>query len=129
MAHALRHVASLRLMCDPHDLGALAEVKSTATHLPTVTVYEVYPGGVGFAKRLYELHDELLQEAAELVAGCDCAGGCPSCIGPVPQRIFDSPGTPTSVSSGASSPEPPVMEGAKPACLSLLTASASALTA
>ncbi len=106
MAHALRHVASLRLMCDPHDLGALAEVKSTATHLPTVTVYEVYPGGVGFAKRLYELHDELLREAAELVAGCDCAGGCPSCIGPLH-----------------------LVQGAKPACLSLLTASASALTA
>jgi DEAD/DEAH box helicase domain-containing protein len=129
MAHALRHVASLRLMCDPRDLGALAEVKSTATRHPTVTVYEVYPGGVGFAKRLFELHDELLQQAAELVAGCECAAGCPSCIGPPTQRMLGSPGTPGPPVPGASSPKPPVVEGAKPACLSLLKASASALTA
>src|SRR5439155_15457719 len=45
MAHALRHVASLRLMCDPRDLGAVAEVRSVTTRLPTVTVYEIYPGG------------------------------------------------------------------------------------
>ncbi len=103
MAHALRTVAALRLMCDPRDLGALAEVKSTATRLPTVTVYEVYPGGVGFAGRLYELHEELLREAADLVESCDCAAGCPSCIGPLH-----------------------LVDGAKPACLSLLKASASA---
>src|SRR5258708_2605164 len=30
MAHALRTVASLRLMCDPRDLGALGEVRSTS---------------------------------------------------------------------------------------------------
>src|SRR5438067_11444634 len=67
MAHSLRHVASLRLMCDPRDLGSVAEVRSVTTQLPTVTVFEVYPGGVGFSARLYELHGELLEAAAELV--------------------------------------------------------------
>ncbi len=103
MAHSLRHVASLRLMCDPHDLGAVAEVRSPATRLPTVTVYEVYPGGVGYAARLFELHGELLEAAADLVSRCGCAAGCPSCVGPLH-----------------------LVEGAKDACLSLLTASASA---
>ena len=84
LAHALRHVASLRLMCDPRDLGSTAEVRSTTTQRPTVTVYEVYPGGVGYAARLYELHDRLLEEAAELVRECPCEAGCPSCTGPVP---------------------------------------------
>src|SRR5712691_10090810 len=60
MAHALRHVASLRLMCDPRDLGAVAEVRSVTTRLPTVTVYEIYPGGVGYSARMYELHSDLL---------------------------------------------------------------------
>src|SRR5205807_9288747 len=82
MAHALRHVASLRLMCDPRDLGALPEVRSPFTSRPTVTVYEVYPGGVGYAARLYELHEELLRAAADLVRDCPCLSGCPSCIGP-----------------------------------------------
>jgi DEAD/DEAH box helicase domain-containing protein len=102
MAHALRHVASLRLMCDPRDLGAVAEVRSTATRLPTVTVYEVYPGGVGYAPRMYELQAQLLAEAAALVAECECAAGCPSCVGPLH-----------------------MVEGAKQACLLLLSASAS----
>ncbi len=100
IAHSLRHVASLRLMCDPRDLGSVAEVRSITTQLPTVTVFEVYPGGVGFAQRLFELHRELLDAAAELVRDCPCAAGCPSCIGPLH-----------------------LVEGAKDACLKLLSAS------
>ena len=64
MAHTLRHVASLRLMCDPRDLGAVAEVRSVTTRLPTVTVYEMYPGGVGYSTRMYELHRDLLEQGA-----------------------------------------------------------------
>jgi DEAD/DEAH box helicase domain-containing protein len=82
LAHALRHVASLRLMCDPRDLGSLAEVRSTATQRPTVTVYEVYPGGVGCSPRLFDLHEHLLTETLELISACPCDAGCPSCTGP-----------------------------------------------
>src|SRR5437667_26135 len=96
MAHSLRHIASLRLMCDPRDLGSVAEVRSITTQLPTVTVYEVYAGGVGFAARLYELHRELLDDAAALVRDCPCAAGCPSCVRPLH-----------------------LVEGAKEACLKL----------
>ncbi len=99
MAHSLRHVASLRLMCDPRDLGAIAEVRSVTTKLPTVTVYEIYPGGVGYASRMYDLHHQLLEDAASLVRECPCAAGCPSCIGPLH-----------------------MVEGAKAACLLLLQA-------
>jgi DEAD/DEAH box helicase domain-containing protein len=101
MAHSLRHIASLRLMCDPRDLGAVAEVRSITTQLPTVTVYEVYPGGVGFASRLFDVHRELVDDAAALVRECPCAAGCPSCVGPLH-----------------------LVDGAKEACLQLLSASA-----
>jgi DEAD/DEAH box helicase domain-containing protein len=101
MAHSLRHVASLHLMCDPRDLGSVAEVRSVTTRLPTVTVYEVYPGGVGFSSRMYELHRELLDNAAALVRECPCLAGCPSCVGPLH-----------------------LVEGAKEACLRLLSATA-----
>src|ERR1700693_2916271 len=101
MAHALRHVARLRLMCDPLDLGSVAEVRSVTTQLPTVTVYEVYPGGVGFSSRMYELHRELLDDASSLVRDCPCLAGCPSCVGPLH-----------------------LVEGAKEACLRLLSATA-----
>ena len=98
MAHALRHVASLRLMCDARDLGSVAEVRSVTTQRPTVTVYENYPGGVGLSARLHELHRELLDDAAELVRECPCTAGCPSCVGPLH-----------------------LVEGAKEACLRLLS--------
>ncbi|HEY8816396.1 MAG TPA: DEAD/DEAH box helicase [Candidatus Dormibacteraeota bacterium] len=101
MAHTMRHVASLRLMCDPRDLGAVAEVRSVTTRLPTVTVYEMYPGGVGYSNRMYELHRGLLEQGASLVNDCPCLAGCPSCIGPLH-----------------------LVEGAKEACLKLLSASA-----
>jgi DEAD/DEAH box helicase domain-containing protein len=101
VAHALRHIASLRLMCDPRDLGSVAEVRSVTTQLPTVTVYEVYPGGVGFSSRMFELHRELLDDAAALVRDCPCLAGCPSCVGPLH-----------------------LVEGAKEACLKLLSATA-----
>jgi DEAD/DEAH box helicase domain-containing protein len=101
MAHSLRHVASLRLMCDPRDLGSVAEVRSVTTRLPTVTVYEVYPGGVGFSSRMFELHRELLDDAASLVRDCPCLAGCPSCVGPLH-----------------------LVEGAKEACLRVLSATA-----
>jgi len=104
MAHSLRHIASLRLMCDPRDLGGVAEVRSVTTQLPTVTVFEAYPGGVGFAARLFALHRELLDDAAALVRDCPCAAGCPSCVGPLH-----------------------LVEGAKEACLRLLSASALAV--
>jgi len=101
MAHTLRHVASLRLMCDPRDLGAVAEVRSVTTRLPTVTVYEMYPGGVGYSSRMYELHRELLEQGAALVHDCPCLAGCPSCIGPLH-----------------------LVEGAKEACQRLLSGTA-----
>ncbi|MGH7902747.1 MAG: DEAD/DEAH box helicase [Candidatus Dormibacteraceae bacterium] len=82
LAHALRHVASLRLMCDPRDLGAISELRSPATGRPTVTIYEAYPGGVGSASRLFELHLELLAGAGHLVSECPCEAGCPACVGP-----------------------------------------------
>jgi DEAD/DEAH box helicase domain-containing protein len=69
-------------MCDPHDLGVVAEVKSPHTGGPTVYLFDKYPGGVGLSERLYNLHDPLLLAAAETISGCACADGCPSCVGP-----------------------------------------------
>jgi len=83
LAHALSSIAPLFLMCDPRDLGILAEVRSKETRGPTVTLYDVVPEGLGLAERLYELHSELLPGALELVRACPCQDGCPACVGPV----------------------------------------------
>jgi len=83
LAHVLRHIAPLYLMSDPRDIGVVSEVRSSFTRQPAITVYDNATGGLGFSESLYKLHDTLLSAARELVRGCRCQRGCPSCIGPV----------------------------------------------
>jgi len=99
LAHAMRNVAPLLLMCDSHDLGlsidglpvegasriggtsrgmAPAELSSE----PTIFIYDNYPGGIGFSEPLFGLHDVLIARTRELIDECACESGCPSCVGP-----------------------------------------------
>jgi DEAD/DEAH box helicase domain-containing protein len=82
LAQVLVQVAPLFLMCDPRDLGVVAELKSPHTSAPTIYLFDKYPGGVGLSPRLYDLHERLLAAAAETITRCGCAEGCPSCVGP-----------------------------------------------
>ncbi|MBX7253756.1 MAG: DEAD/DEAH box helicase [Candidatus Promineofilum sp.] len=82
LGYVLRNLAPLFLMCDPEDISVSAEQISPVTRAPTLVVYERVPAGVGFSQRLYELHDELLAAALELVRDCQCRSGCPACVGP-----------------------------------------------
>ncbi|HEY7926910.1 MAG TPA: DEAD/DEAH box helicase [Candidatus Dormibacteraeota bacterium] len=60
---------------------------STEAGWPTCYIYDTVAGGVGFAERCHSRHADLLGMAAELVDGCGCDGGCPSCVGPAPARL------------------------------------------
>ncbi|MBE3072702.1 MAG: DUF1998 domain-containing protein, partial [Acidobacteria bacterium] len=50
---------------------------------PVVFVYDSYPGGIGFSEPLFDMHAALLGRTRELIAGCPCESGCPSCVGPL----------------------------------------------
>jgi DEAD/DEAH box helicase domain-containing protein len=82
MAHLLRNLAPIFLMCDPRDLQAVAQIRSPFTERPTLFLYENQPGGVGMARRLFEIHSQLMRTALDLVSRCGCRGGCPGCVGP-----------------------------------------------
>jgi DEAD/DEAH box helicase domain-containing protein len=82
MAHLLRHLAPIFLMCDPRDLQAVAQIRSPFTERPTLFLYENQPGGVGMARCRFEIHAKLLQAALDLLRHCDCPSGCPGCVGP-----------------------------------------------
>jgi DEAD/DEAH box helicase domain-containing protein len=90
LAHALGNVAPLFLMCDPRDIGLLSEQRSRDTGLPTITIYDHVPEGLGFADRLFELRAELLQGARDLIRACPCREGCPACVGPVSLEATDA---------------------------------------
>jgi len=85
LGNALRTIASLLLMCDPHDLGvALTEdiAGSLVEWEPNLYLYDNYSGGVGLSAPLFRLADQLLAKTAELIAACACDAGCPACVGP-----------------------------------------------
>jgi DEAD/DEAH box helicase domain-containing protein len=97
LAFAMRHVAQLLLMCDGHDIGlsidggsldrttrvgGLGGTPEALALEPNVFIYDNYPGGIGFSRPLFEMHALLLARTRDLIAGCPCQSGCPSCVGP-----------------------------------------------
>jgi len=82
LAHAMQSVAAIFLMCDVRDLRAVPMAAAPLTQKPTIFIYDNHAGGVGFSKRLFTIHEELIQAAAQLIRGCACESGCPSCVGP-----------------------------------------------
>ena len=97
LAFAMRNVAQLLLMCDGHDIGISVDGGSIERQVrtggaaardleiaaaPHVFIYDNYPGGIGFSQPLFDMHAALLTRTRELIEGCPCASGCPSCVGP-----------------------------------------------
>jgi DEAD/DEAH box helicase domain-containing protein len=79
----VRNVAPVFLLCDPRDLGVAERLKDLAFACPALYVYDSYPGGTGLAEGLMQNAAAVLRGCLDLVAGCACARGCPSCIGPM----------------------------------------------
>ncbi len=49
---------------------------------PTIFIYDRFPGGVGFGEGLFEQQREFMSLSRDLILGCECEHGCPSCVGP-----------------------------------------------
>jgi DEAD/DEAH box helicase domain-containing protein len=97
LAFAMRNIAQLLLMCDRHDIGLSVDggslersartggkggVPEALATEPNVFIYDNYPGGIGFSRPLFEMHELLLERTRDLITGCPCDSGCPSCVGP-----------------------------------------------
>lgn len=111
ISYAMHHVATFLLMCDVRDLGRSVGdrsstwfARSTPEGLgyfqvgsqmeslpldslerfePALFLFDNLPGGVGFSERLFDCFSTLLKESRDLIAGCSCRSGCPSCVGPI----------------------------------------------
>ena len=97
LSFAMRQVAQLLLMCDRHDIGIsigsgeqgeqtdLTRIGQpvTLSDEPRIFVYDNYPGGVGFSEPLFRMDEELRRRTHDLIAGCECQHGCPTCVGPI----------------------------------------------
>jgi len=82
--HASEHAAislfPLLALCDRGDIGGISYPFHPQVGCGAVFVYDGHPGGVGITARGYEDLAGLLERVLELVAGCPCETGCPSCI-------------------------------------------------
>jgi DEAD/DEAH box helicase domain-containing protein len=108
--YALHIVAAMRMLSEPRDIGRAvgdgnAEWFATvgasgrgtllnrdgetvdpgqlARFTPTLFLYDNYPGGIGLSAPLFEARDRIVSDARRLVGACECAHGCPACIGPI----------------------------------------------
>ena len=106
--YALESMATLLLMCDRRDLGTAVGERPASPGIetawqefptamsdpaqmkeyfePNLYLYDAYPGGIGFSEPLYRVHDLLLRRTRELIEGCPCEKGCPSCVGPAGEK-------------------------------------------
>jgi DEAD/DEAH box helicase domain-containing protein len=86
LAFAMKQVAQLLLMCDARDIGLsvnTGDQDQSGTDTPRIFLYDAYPGGIGFSAPLWGMQPELLSKTSALIAGCECANGCPMCVGPI----------------------------------------------
>ncbi|BBZ72302.1 DEAD/DEAH box helicase [Mycobacterium paraseoulense] len=83
--HAAEHAAigllPLVASCDRGDIGGLSTaVGPDPAGLPSVFVYDGYPGGAGFAERGFRQVSTWLGATAAAIEACECPRGCPSCV-------------------------------------------------
>lgn len=86
--HAAEHAAigllPLVASCDRGDIGGVSTTVGPGpgdlAGLPTIFVYDGYPGGAGFADRGYRRLDTWWGATAAAIEACECPHGCPSCV-------------------------------------------------
>jgi DEAD/DEAH box helicase domain-containing protein len=108
LLYAMASMAALLLMCDGRDLGTAVGERPASPGIetewqtfsatvansaemkeffePNLYLYDAYPGGIGFSEPLFRVHDILLRRTRELIVGCPCENGCPSCVGPAGEK-------------------------------------------
>jgi DEAD/DEAH box helicase domain-containing protein len=78
--HAMIAILPLWAMCDRWDIGGLSTNVHPETGRPTVFIYDGHPGGVGITERGYEQFEGWVRDTMEMIDGCPCSVGCPSCV-------------------------------------------------
>jgi DEAD/DEAH box helicase domain-containing protein len=78
--HGIISLFPFHLLCDRADVGGISTPHHPHVGGPAVFVYDGHPGGVGLTRRGHQRAEELFTRTARLIAGCDCADGCPACV-------------------------------------------------
>ena len=82
IAYTMQNLIPLYIMCDRSDISVIPMVRAPFSNLPTIYIYDKYPGGIGLSKKVYTILPTILEAVLEHNQSCSCEKGCPSCIGP-----------------------------------------------
>jgi DEAD/DEAH box helicase domain-containing protein len=86
LVHSLRSISELKVMASFSDIGGsnfeytIIE-ESVQSAVTAVILYDQYPGGLGFAEKIFQNIEEIINDAIALVKNCRCKTGCPVCVG------------------------------------------------
>ncbi len=82
--HALEHAAigilPLLVLCDRNDIGGISQPDHPQLDQAAVFIYDGHPGGIGICRQVFRKCRELLERTREVISGCACGNGCPSCV-------------------------------------------------
>ncbi|MCY8720662.1 ATP-dependent helicase MrfA [Bacillus sp. S10C12M] len=81
ISNVLQHIVPVYIMCDRNDVHVVSQIKAAHTGLPTIFLYDHYPGGIGLAEEVFNRFSDINEAAKQLIKQCPCHDGCPSCIG------------------------------------------------
>ncbi len=82
VAHLLRILVPVHVMCDPKDVGVAGMLRGPHDQKPVIYVWDRFGGGIGLARRLFSIEQTVLKAALDVTKSCSCEGGCPACVGP-----------------------------------------------
>ncbi|MCC8194372.1 MAG: DUF1998 domain-containing protein, partial [Deltaproteobacteria bacterium] len=82
--HAVEHAAigimPLLVMADRNDFGGISTPMHAGLGTPAVFIYDGLPGGAGLCSQAFRDAHTLLSRTLNVIAGCSCETGCPSCV-------------------------------------------------
>jgi DEAD/DEAH box helicase domain-containing protein len=82
--HAVEHagigILPLFAICDRWDVGGVSTAFQADTGLPSIFIYDGYPGGIGIAEMGFANGRRHLEATRAVIERCRCTRGCPSCV-------------------------------------------------
>jgi DEAD/DEAH box helicase domain-containing protein len=82
--HAAEHcgigILPLFTICDRWDVGGVSTPWLDELRSPAIVIYDGYPGGAGVADLAFDAAADQLRATFEVLDGCGCDDGCPSCV-------------------------------------------------
>lgn len=73
-------------MTEQEDIGVAMsnnaiEISENFSDSVYMFIYDKYIGGLGYAEKVFDLTQHIIENAIKMVSGCKCENGCAACIG------------------------------------------------